>query len=93
MGVREDADHKQGVYLQKNVVQVAEIALARHVRRVAPRILTVTQLVRLFIYHATSHLFYWCSCEMVHCIYEECSTAALLFELQYLVYLFIDPED
>lgn len=52
MGVQEDAEGKQGVYLKKDVVRVAEVALAKHVRIVAPNILPVTQLVGFFRFAA-----------------------------------------
>lgn len=47
MGVQEDAHGKQGVYLKKDVVKVAEDALAKHIRIVAPKILPYAQLVSI----------------------------------------------
>lgn len=44
MGVRQDVDGNQGVYLQKDIVQVASTALSKHVKTVAPKILTIPQL-------------------------------------------------
>ena len=46
MGVCEDEARKPGVYLKKDVVTVAQRSLKHHVRKVAPRILPLRQLVR-----------------------------------------------
>jgi len=45
MGIREDDQGKQGVYLKKDVVTVAEKALSQHVKKVAPHILPLRELV------------------------------------------------
>ena len=45
MGVKEDEEGKQGVYLKKEVVSVAQKCLNLHIRKVAPHILPISELV------------------------------------------------
>lgn len=47
MGVAEDADGKQGVFLRKNVIEVAGRALRTNITHLAPRILPWMELVKL----------------------------------------------
>ena len=45
MGVAEDADGVQGVFLKKNVIQVAGRSLKMNISTLAPRVLPVMELV------------------------------------------------
>ena len=45
MGIQEDAEGRKGVYLKKDVVKVANVALNKHIKAVAPYILPLRQLV------------------------------------------------
>ena len=45
MGVAEDSEGIQGVFLRKNVIEVAGRALNTNIRRLAPKILPWTELV------------------------------------------------
>ena len=45
MGVKEDEQGKLGVYLKKDVVSVAQKCLSQHIRKVAPHILPLSELV------------------------------------------------
>lgn len=48
MGVGEDAEGQRGVFLRKNVVEVAGRALKRHISALAPRVLPYSELVRRY---------------------------------------------
>lgn len=52
MGVAEDAEGLKGVFLRKNVIEVAGRALKTNITALAPRVLPWSQLVRqlLFVY-------------------------------------------
>lgn len=47
MGVAEDAEGRQGVFLRKNVIEVAGRALRHNITALAPRILPFSELVYL----------------------------------------------
>lgn len=47
MGVAEDAEGVQGVFLRKNVIEVAGRALSHNIRELAPRVLPYMELVRI----------------------------------------------
>ena len=47
MGVAEDAEGRQGVFLRKNVIEVAGRALRHNITALAPRILPYSELVGL----------------------------------------------
>ena len=55
MGVAEDAEGKQGVFLRKNVIEVAGRALKTNITALAPRILPYSELVNYFLVN----LFHW----------------------------------
>lgn len=55
MGIKQDVAGKQGVYLQKDVVEVAATALSKHIKSVAPKILTLRELASPSLSFAFPH--------------------------------------
>ena len=49
MGVAEDAEGIQGVFLRKNVIEVAGRSLKINISALAPRVLPIMELVSLFL--------------------------------------------